>query len=302
MINQLKTLFNHAIVDPADASINNEDVVTYETEDKHILSLNRKLLSKDQEELLNVFLKEVKIQTKNHLTDQVFWSHLLFDTGTVDFSTCIEANQYRFLHFFIHGSLNNNTDFIEALENLFDRVTVIWADDNSGVIVEYLNDIEINDDDIQTHKHTIETIMADFYVKISLFSGTPFSSIELAKDIYHWEKSAFELGRRFLPNLLFIEKRDFIPHLLLSETSEITKNVLQTILATENDEELIKTVKVFLECNLNATLAAKKLYIHRNSLQYRIDKFTEKTGIDIKQFQQAVSLYMLIVLEEMKAK
>ncbi|MCD8502698.1 MAG: helix-turn-helix domain-containing protein [Bacillaceae bacterium] len=212
-----------------------------------------------------------------------------------------QAKQYRFLHFYIHGSLNNSADFIEALQNLFESVTVLWADDNSGVIVEYLNEErELIDDDIQTYRHTIETIMADFYVTISLFFGTAFTSLDVAKDIYSWEKNAFDIGRRFLPNLFFIEKRDFIPHLLLNETSEMTKTMLKTILATENDAELIKTVKVFLECNLNATLAAKKLYIHRNSLQYRIDKFIEKTGIDIKQFRQAVSLYMLIVLQEMK--
>jgi DNA-binding PucR family transcriptional regulator len=37
---------------------------------------------------------------------------------------------------------------------------------------------------------------------------------------------------------------------------------------------------------LNASLTAKRLFIHRNSLQYRIDKFIERTGIDIRQLKK----------------
>ena len=43
-----------------------------------------------------------------------------------------------------------------------------------------------------------------------------------------------------------------------------------------NDKELIESIKVFFQCNLNVSLAAKQLYLHRNTLQYRIDKFIEK--------------------------
>ncbi|MBY6268509.1 helix-turn-helix domain-containing protein, partial [Parageobacillus thermoglucosidasius] len=57
-------------------------------------------------------------------------------------------------------------------------------------------------------------------------------------------------------------------------------------------------IKTFFQCDLNVSLAAKKLYMHRNSLQYRIDKFIEKTGMDIKHFQGAVAVYLAMLIQE----
>nr|MDH3110555.1 helix-turn-helix domain-containing protein [Bacillus altitudinis] len=42
--------------------------------------------------------------------------------------------------------------------------------------------------------------------------------------------------------------------------------------------------------------AAKALYVHRNSLQYRIDKFIERTGLDIRHFQEASAAYFMMNL------
>jgi DNA-binding PucR family transcriptional regulator len=64
------------------------------------------------------------------------------------------------------------------------------------------------------------------------------------------------------------------------------------------DPELFTTIKVFLENNLNASLTAKKLYIHRNTLQYRIDKFIEKTGVQLKDFYGAFTVFLACLLFE----
>lgn len=61
------------------------------------------------------------------------------------------------------------------------------------------------------------------------------------------------------------------------------------------DQEALDTIQMFIECNLNVSETAKKLYIHRNSLQYRLDKFHESTGIDIKQFDKAFTVYLAIL-------
>jgi DNA-binding PucR family transcriptional regulator len=63
----------------------------------------------------------------------------------------------------------------------------------------------------------------------------------------------------------------------------------------KDDGDLLETIKVYLECNLNVSLAAKKLYMHRNSLQYRIEKFIDRTHLDIKHFTGAVSAYLAIL-------
>ena len=51
---------------------------------------------------------------------------------------------------------------------------------------------------------------------------------------------------------------------------------------------MMKTIDVFFNCGLNLSEAAKELYIHRNTLIYRLEKIQKYTGFDIKNFNEAV--------------
>ncbi len=61
-----------------------------------------------------------------------------------------------------------------------------------------------------------------------------------------------------------------------------------------NDRELIKTIQVFLKNNMNMSQTAKELHLHRNSLQYRLDKFSTQTGIDVRVFYQSALTALLL--------
>ncbi|WP_339060445.1 helix-turn-helix domain-containing protein [Tepidibacillus marianensis] len=54
------------------------------------------------------------------------------------------------------------------------------------------------------------------------------------------------------------------------------------------DPEIEETVRIFLAENLNMSETARRLFIHRNTLQYRIDKVKQITGLDVKHFENAV--------------
>ena len=53
-------------------------------------------------------------------------------------------------------------------------------------------------------------------------------------------------------------------------------------------EETLETVRVFFQNDLNLTAASKQLYIHRNTLNYRLDKIRKDFGLDLRSFQDAV--------------
>ncbi len=59
------------------------------------------------------------------------------------------------------------------------------------------------------------------------------------------------------------------------------------------NHETINTVLGFIEQNMNASSAAKKMFMHRNTLNYRLDHFIEKTEINVKQFKEAMAVYIL---------
>ncbi len=62
------------------------------------------------------------------------------------------------------------------------------------------------------------------------------------------------------------------------------------------DNEMIRTIEVFFKCGLNLSEAAKELYIHRNTLIYRLDKIQKYTNYDIRNFNEAVLLKIILFI------
>jgi len=63
-----------------------------------------------------------------------------------------------------------------------------------------------------------------------------------------------------------------------------------------NDEESIAIVLSFFENNLNISETSKKVFMHRNTLIYRLDKISKLTGLDIRKFDDAMTMYILLVI------
>ena len=57
--------------------------------------------------------------------------------------------------------------------------------------------------------------------------------------------------------------------------------------------ETIETILGFINSNMNASKTAKTLYMHRNTLNYRLDNFIKKTEIDVRKFKGAIAIYLL---------
>ena len=59
------------------------------------------------------------------------------------------------------------------------------------------------------------------------------------------------------------------------------------------DAELMRTAECFIECSLNISAAARALYMHRNTMMYRLDKIKKMTGLDIRDFYNASAFGIL---------
>ena len=66
-----------------------------------------------------------------------------------------------------------------------------------------------------------------------------------------------------------------------------------------NDEEMLNTAEEFLENSLNASETSRKLYLHRNTLTYRLDKIEKATGLNIRKFSDAVTFRLITVLAKL---
>ena len=200
----------------------------------------------------------------------------------------IPIRSVRFLHFFTTQSIVEREEFQDALQSMFSfTTTMLWETSQAGVLILEEN---ITESVLQTALDTLET---DFFISLSFFVGRRYSQTTEFTYLYQWERTLFSVLSPYLSKkITYIEQ--LLPYQLMislpkEERKKYTNQLLENI---SKDKELIDSVKVFFQCNLNVSLAAKQLYLHRNTLQYRIDKFIEKTGINIKTFEGAVAVYM----------
>lgn len=81
--------------------------------------------------------------------------------------------------------------------------------------------------------------------------------------------------------------------------SELTDENFKEIF---NDEEMLGTAEEFLRSSLNVSETSRNLYMHRNTLLYRLDKLEKATGLNIRSFSDAVSFRVLTVIHRLLGK
>ncbi len=97
----------------------------------------------------------------------------------------------------------------------------------------------------------------------------------------------------------------FAPENLISCFSEknyqVYKKAIQhaNIQMVLNDEELMNTINAFFASGLNTSLTSENTFMHRNTLNYRIDKVKKLTGLNLKNFDHAVVFKNLMIINDM---
>src|SRR5699024_3732923 len=140
-----------------------------------------------------------------------------------------------------------------------------------------------------------DTLMSDLYVRINFFVGAILTTFENIQAHYNSLLKGAEIASAYSqkPVLTYI---DIVPYLFIEEMdlSDRTRIAQVVLKETIDEPERLQTMETFILCNLNISETAKELYMHRNSLQYRLDKFHEKTNIDVRNFHHAMTLYLLL--------
>ncbi|HHK5533171.1 UNVERIFIED_ORG: PucR-like helix-turn-helix protein [Bacillus cereus] len=279
MIQQLKTYYGEDI--KINEAVFSEDYSWFLVEGNKV-GIRKTRLHQREHQLLSSILTPIHTETFYKTEKEKSWHEALYKNNNISMLSV------RFLHFFTTQSIVEREEFQDALQSMFSfTTTMIWETSQAGVLILEEN---ITESVLQTALDTLET---DFFVSLSFFVGRRYTQTAEFAYLYQWERKLFSVLSPYLSKkITYIEQ--LLPYqLMISLPKEERKKYTNQLLAhISNEKELIDSVKVFFQCNLNVSLAAKQLYLHRNTLQYRIDKFIEKTGINIKTFEGAVAVYM----------
>ncbi|MEH7503218.1 helix-turn-helix domain-containing protein [Neobacillus drentensis] len=298
MLRKLLSIYENSILFPEKTvkSLEQFYIFYYEIESEWI-GIPKTVVTEKELTLLKTIYQLVEFQSPASISATKGWDEFLLLNGPLP--TYNPETNFRFIQFQIKGDDTIQIEIESALKGFFtEEVIIIWENRSRGIVIEQSNAIALTEEELISMSETLES---DFYVKISFFIGkfNPFSDHLRSK--YLEEKEYFSFGIANLVNSLniFTFERIFPAYLAYHLQDEIKQRVNQLIIGIFNDDqEMYSTIKVFLENNLNASLTAKKLYIHRNTLQYRIDKFIDKSGIQLKDFYGAFTVFLACLLFE----
>ncbi len=198
------------------------------------------------------------------------------------------------------ATLENVKEMFDGNEN--DFVTAV--DENNIIIVKEL----LQDDTYDT----AQGYAAEILKKVGgnenacISYGTIIKEIKDVSRSFKEARMALDVGRIFAPEKNIIAYSSLgIGRLIYQLPIPLCKMFIKEIFANKSpdkfDEETLTTINKFFENNLNVSETSRQLYIHRNTLVYRLDKLQKSTGLDLRVFEDAITFKIaLMVVRYMK--
>jgi len=220
----------------------------------------------------------------------------------------IEPNLRRAV-FIIETKNEKDNDALETVRNLCvgetkDFVTAV--DEKNIIIVKALKANE-GYERLERFAHTmVDMINTEAMTKVYAAYGTIVNDIKEVSRSYKEAKLALDVGKIFYSDRKIIAYSNLgIGRLIYQLPIPLCKMFIKEIFdgksPDEFDEETLTTINKFFENSLNVSETSRQLYIHRNTLVYRLDKLQKSTGLDLRVFEDAITFKIaLMVVKYMK--
>lgn len=193
-----------------------------------------------------------------------------------------------------------------ALQNVFPdkhKDFIININENEAAIVKEISDDICQSDVINLAESILATLLDEYGISAAIGIGSAVNNIKSLSRSFKEAQMSLEIGKVFenekrilsYDNLGVARPVYQLPTTLCDVyLSEILKRGTIDML----DEETLFTIQKFFENNLNVSEAARQMYIHRNTLLYRIEKVKRITGLDLKIFDHAAAFKIALMVNK----
>lgn len=143
-------------------------------------------------------------------------------------------------------------------------------------------------------------IQEELGIKIKVGVGNSVGEFEEINTSYLQAKKALEMGEVFAEKQVY-SYSEVLPIKMISFLNEKEKiEFLKPFKQILKNEELTTTAQEFLNSGLNVKKTAEKLFVHRNTLNYRLNKIEKQVGLDLRNFNDAVTFRMVCLMYKLK--
>jgi carbohydrate diacid regulator len=199
---------------------------------------------------------------------------------------------------------------MEIVKGLFGSKTkdfITAVDEKSIIIVQELKEQEGYDYVEQTALMLRDMLNTEAMASVRIAYGTIVNEITQVSRSYKEAKMALDVGKIFYMEKSIVAYNTLgigrlIYQLPIPLCQMFMKEVFPEGMSPDNfDEETLTTINKFFENSLNVSETARQLYIHRNTLVYRLEKLQKSTGLDIRVFDDALTFKIaMMVVNYMK--
>jgi len=189
---------------------------------------------------------------------------------------------------------SNSNDFITAV------------DENDVIVVKEVEDFDYTREIEKTARAIVAALEKEGMANIHVAYGTAVGEIKEVSRSYKEAKMAMDVGKIFYGERQVVAYAQLgIGRLIYQLPMPLCKMFIKEIFGgkspDEFDEETLTTILKFFENSLNVSETSRQLYIHRNTLVYRLDKLQKSTGLDLRIFDDAITFKIaLMVVSYMK--
>ncbi|MGN1318614.1 MAG: PucR family transcriptional regulator [Lachnospirales bacterium] len=217
----------------------------------------------------------------------------------------IESNARRVVYL-VETEVDKDLNVVEIVRSIFptkqkDFVTAV--DEKSIILVKELKEKDGRDEIESIANHIYSTLSAEAMANVYVAIGTVVNDLKNVSASYKEAKMALEVGKIFEEGKNVVNYDQLgIGRLIYQLPAPLCKmfinEVLHGISMDQFDEETLTTVNKFFENNLNVSETSRQLYIHRNTLVYRLDKLQKMTGLDLRNFDDAIIFKIMLMVSK----
>ena len=279
-----------------------EYVVFVEGEDKMAERMS-KLLSISLGNIKNLYDEKYDKGSfiKNIILDNILPSDIYIKSKELHFNT--DETRIVFLIKFF-----GKTDMMpfEMLQNMFpdkSRDYVISVGEHDIVLVK---DVKPGMETREVEKiatNIADTLSSEFYTRVSIGISTAVDNIKDLARAYKEAQVALEVGKVFETEKNIISYENLgIGRLIYQLPTTLCEMFLQEVFKKGSleslDRETLMTIQCFFENNLNVSETSRKLFVHRNTLVYRLEKIRKITGLDLREFEHVITFKVALMVKK----
>ena len=224
-------------------------------------------------------------------------------------------NKLRIAYVIDTGEKENDI-VLELVKNLSDTKSgdfVVTLDAHNVVLIKDISDIATGNQEEELEaiaKSLVDNILMEAMIKVRVGYGNPVIQIGDIASSFREAKMAIQVGRVFYAEKETISYgRLGIGRLIYQLPMSLCEMFVKEVFGDEipdilDDEEAMSTINKFFENNLNISETARQLYVHRNTLVYRLERIEKAIGLDIRTFDDAmmfrIAVMVIAHLKDMK--